>query len=78
MNNPLWKMMINNAQAHLRDKTIPEEQKISAFQMSEVLAVLTGKLPADIVIEIGGFSIDKIAKEANDKFGSTMKKLNDK
>lgn len=77
MENPLWKMMINNAKAHLRDKTIPEEQKISAFQMSEVLSVLTGKLPADIVMEIGGFTIDKIAKDAQDKFGSTMDNLKD-
>lgn len=54
MENPLWKMMINNAKAYLRD---PERKNeggaiIDAFQISEVLAVVTGKTKEDIILEL--------------------------
>lgn len=81
MNNPLWKMMITNAQEYL--KSIPETERdsgkhLDVFTISQVLAVCTAKVPADIVVEIGGFTMDEIYKDANKKFGSTMKKLKDK
>lgn len=59
MENIIWKMMINNAKVHLRsikesDMTDPENQPITVWQISEVLALLTGKLKEDIVLEIVG------------------------
>ena len=47
-------MMINNAKAYLKtfDPTKQIEMEITIFDISEVLAICTGKLKEDIVLEI--------------------------
>lgn len=58
MNNPLYQMMINNLRNYLNKfdpKAVyknPEDVPIDIWQMSEVLAIATGKLKEDIVQEI--------------------------
>jgi len=56
MNNPYYQMMINNAREFVKsNKYQPDiENQISIFEISEVLAICTGKLKEDIVIEISG------------------------
>jgi len=53
MENELYKMMITNAKAFLQDKEVSKEG-IDAFRISEVLAICTGKLKEDIVLELAG------------------------
>lgn len=55
-----YRMMITNAKAHIRNTSINEEDKFDAFQISEVLAILTGKRKEDIVMEIGNFTGHKL------------------
>ena len=58
MENPYYKMMINNARAFVRSSKNQEDvDRISIFEISEVLAICTGKLKADIVIEISGLKL---------------------
>lgn len=54
MENPYYQMMINNARQFIKsNKTQSDvENQISIFEISEVLAICTGKLKEDIVIEI--------------------------
>jgi len=57
MENPYYQMMIKNARAFVRSSKNQEdvENRISIFEISEVLAICTGKLKEDIVIELAGF-----------------------
>jgi hypothetical protein len=58
MENPYYKMMINNARAFVRSSKNQEDvDRISIFEISEVLAICTGKLKEDIVIEISGLKL---------------------
>jgi len=52
MDNPLYKMMINNAKAFLRENSVNENEGINAFRISEVLAICTGKRKEDIFAEL--------------------------
>lgn len=54
MDNVLWNMMMNNARVHLNsiNPEKPTSDDIDVFRISEVLAILTGKLKEEIVIEI--------------------------
>jgi hypothetical protein len=55
MENELWKMMISNAQDYLSSTTEVERETgrvVTAMQISEVLAVCTGKLKEDIILEL--------------------------
>ena len=58
MNNPLYQMMLNNLRRYLNEQNPnriinnPEDMPISIWQMSEVLAIATGKLKEDIVQEL--------------------------
>lgn len=53
MENPLWKMMIKNAKTHIKSfDPNKNSELITVWQISEVLAMLTGKLKEDIVLEL--------------------------
>jgi len=58
MENPYYQMMINNARAFVRSNKnqADVENQISIFEISEVLAICTGKLKEDIVIELSGLN----------------------
>ena len=58
MDNVLYNMMINNAKEFLKENNSEENEGINAFRISEVLAICTGKLKEDIVLEL---SLDKEA-----------------
>lgn len=57
MENDLYKMMIANANSHVAtiDIVNPKAEDITIFQISEVLAICTGKLKEDIVMDIIGY-----------------------
>lgn len=54
MENELYKMMINNAKEHIKsqDPEKPNPDDFSAFTISEVLAILTGKTKEDVLLDI--------------------------
>lgn len=52
MNNTLYKMMISNLKEHLRNSDPNDQDTLNAFRISEVLAIATGKLKADIILEL--------------------------
>ena len=54
MENDLYKMMIVNVNSHVAtiDTVNPKVEDITIFQISEVLAICTGKLKEDIVMDI--------------------------
>lgn len=55
MNNPLYDLMIANAAAYLKNLTLEDKlnpETITIWQISEVLALLTGKLKEDVVLDI--------------------------
>ncbi len=54
MENEFYKMMIANANSHVStiDTTNPKAEDITIFQISEVLAICTGKTKEDIVMDI--------------------------
>ena len=56
MKNTYYQMMINNAREFIKSNKNQSdvENQISIFEISEVLAICTGKLKEDIVIEISG------------------------
>jgi hypothetical protein len=58
MENLYYQMMINNAKAYLKtfDPTKQIEMEITIFNISEVLAICTGKFKEDIVLEISEFN----------------------
>lgn len=51
MENSLWHLMISNA-SHFLLKQSAQNPEISIFEISDVLAICTGKLKEDIVAEI--------------------------
>jgi len=50
--NPYYQMMINNARNYLRKEHEDPNDVINAFEISQVLAVLTGKLKEDVLQDI--------------------------
>lgn len=56
MENPYYQMMINNARAFVQSNKdqMDVENQVSIFEISEVLAICTGKLKEEIVLEIAG------------------------
>lgn len=47
-----YQMIINNAKAYIENVDALSEDCIDAFRISEVLALCTGKLKEDILIEL--------------------------
>jgi hypothetical protein len=47
-----YKMMINNAKEYLRNVDTLSEDCIDAFSISEALAICTGKLKEEIVLDL--------------------------
>lgn len=45
-------MMLNNTKAYLKTSNPLDPNSIDAFRISEVLAICTGKLKEDIVLEL--------------------------
>jgi len=53
MENDLWKLMIVNAKQYLQSANPNgDPEVINAFRISEVLAICTGKLKEDVIIEL--------------------------
>ncbi len=54
MENEFYKMMLGNANSHVAtiDTANPKAEDITIFQISEVLAICTGKLKEDIAMDI--------------------------
>lgn len=54
MENDLYKMMIANANNHIKniDTLNPKDEDVSIFQISEVLSLCTGKSKEDITLDI--------------------------
>ena len=47
-----YKMMINNAKEYLQNADTLSEDCITAFEISQVLAICTGKLKEEIVMDL--------------------------
>ena len=54
MKNQLWQMMITNAKSYLSSANPETGELIDAFEISSVLAICTGKLKEDIILELAG------------------------
>lgn len=58
MENIYYKMMINNARTYLKNQdpdakfSSIEDKPLNAFEISNVLSIVTGKLKEDIVIDL--------------------------
>ena len=52
MDNILYRMMISNLKEYLRNSDPNNQDVINAFRISEVLAIATGKLKEDIILEL--------------------------
>lgn len=55
MKNPLYDLMITNATVYLKNLNIDDKlssETITVWHISEVLALVTGKLKEDIIIDI--------------------------
>lgn len=63
MNNPLYQMMIRNAAVYARsfkatDSIEKKNDQVSIFEIASVLAIVTGKLKEDIVVEISNVKLN--------------------
>lgn len=47
-----YELMINNAKNYLQNADSLDEDTLDAFKFSEVIAICTGKLKEDVVIDL--------------------------
>lgn len=47
-----YKMMINNAKEYLKNVDTLSEDCLTAFEFSEILAICTGKLKEEVIIDL--------------------------
>ena len=63
MQNALYKMMIANLQAYLRDSGNPREKAFDAFMVSEVLSVALAKDPTKIIMDLAAERKETLGEE---------------
>lgn len=47
-----YEMMINNAKEYLKNADTLSEDCLTAFEFSEILAICTGKLKEEVIIDL--------------------------